>query len=86
MKYIIIAFKSRNTLQKFVHFLKMNNIFSKIVNTPHAISSSCGLSAKTDYSNYGFIVSALNKGNIGDLLGVYLVSESKFTNHYQRLI
>ena len=86
MKYIIIAFRSRNTLQKFIHLLKQNNVVCKIINTPSALSSSCGLSAKTDYSNYGIINSILNQIRFDDFMGVYLVNNSKSFNQFQRLL
>lgn len=86
MKYIIISFKSRNSLQKFVQILKTNRINCKIINTPHMISSSCSLSAKIDCFDYFIAIEILKKWNFDDLIGVFLMNQTNFTNKIQKLM
>ena len=40
MKHLIISFKSRNELYSFARFIKSNNVFFSIINTPKSVGSS----------------------------------------------
>ncbi len=76
MKYLIIAFKSRNNLQNFVKTLRLVGITATIINTPRSISVSCGLSARTDYRYLNSIISLLKQTNTETLLGVFAVTRN----------
>lgn len=75
MKYLIIAFRSRNNLMQFNQLLHSRNIKTRIINTPHKISSSCSLSIKTDLSFLSIIETLLRQNLLGGFLGLYSVQE-----------
>ncbi len=74
MNYLIIAFKSRNSLYAFVKNLQLYGISASVVNTPRAVSVSCGLSARADYRYINAIKSMLANKNYDGFLGIYHVS------------
>ena len=53
MNYIIAVFKTRYATLNFANLLRYHNIPVAIINTPSAVASSCGISAKffSDYQN-----------------------------------
>ena len=75
MKYLIISFQSKNNLMQFNQLLHSRNINTRIINTPHKISSSCSLSIKTDLSFLSIIESLLKQISLGGFLGLYSVNE-----------
>ncbi len=85
MKYIIIAFKSRNNLLSFAKLLRINGMIVNIINTPRSTSISCGLSIKTDYRNLNNVTRILNQSNIDGFLGVYMVTRNGMHEQTQRL-
>ena len=86
MKYIIIAFKSRNNLMSFAKLLRINGMIANIINTPRTTSINCGLSVKTDYRNLNNVTKLLNQSNIDGFLGVYLVIRNGMQEQTQRLM
>lgn len=46
MEYIVVAFRSRAHTVKMHEFLRHNNIYSEIINTPKEAGVGCGLSVK----------------------------------------
>ena len=46
MKYVIVMFTSRTDTMRFYSLIKKLNGFCSIVNTPHSLSRSCGISIK----------------------------------------
>jgi len=46
MKYTIVMFTSRADTMKFYSLIKNYNGFCSIINTPHILSKSCGISIK----------------------------------------
>jgi len=74
MKFLLIAFKSRNQLYNFSKYLKIKGINFSTINTPRKISASCGLSIKTSYLNYSSIRQSLNLTSNG-ILGVFIVEQ-----------
>lgn len=46
MEYIIVAFRSRAHSVKMHEFLRHNNVYSEIINTPKEAGVGCGLSVK----------------------------------------
>ena len=85
MKYIIISFKNRNSVYTFVKILKNFNIFSSIINTPHSVSRSCGLSLKVDFSYSNSIINIINSSHIQDIIGVFVVERQGFNERITRL-
>ncbi len=74
MKYLIISFKSRNSVMTFAKILKKNGIYTNIINTPRIISTSCGLSIKTEFHNLQIVLSLLRKINLSGLIGIYSIT------------
>ena len=85
MKKLIISFKNRDNLFNFVNILRNNRINVQIINTPHSISVSCGLSAKTNISNYNAVVSILRRINGYGLIGVYSIEYDGIKEKSERL-
>lgn len=85
MKFLIIAFKSRNTLYSFHKLLKANGLIVSLINTPRRVSISCGLSIKTDHNNLSVIINLLSNFNNRDLLGVFLIEKNNFNERAQRI-
>jgi hypothetical protein len=46
MSYLVVVFSSRNDTIKFYNILKNYSGFASIINTPHSLSRSCGISIK----------------------------------------
>ena len=85
MKYIIISFKNRNSVYAFLKILKNFNIFSSIINTPHNISKSCGLSLKADFGYHNQVVNILKNSRLTDLIGIFVVERQGFNERITRL-
>ncbi len=75
MKYLIIAFKSRDRLQNFVKTLRLVGISASIINTPHSISVSCGLSARVDYRYLNMVISLLQSHGETPI-GIYVITRN----------
>ena len=73
MKYLIVAFKSRTVLQSFAKTLRLYGINASIVNTPHSISVSCGLSVRTEFKYLNSVINILNGTNKESFLGIYSI-------------
>lgn len=86
MKYLIVAFKNRNSLYPFVNALKKQNVYASIINTPKSISSSCGLSAKVDYRFYSNLMQFLVNINKSNLIGVFVVTNVNNYNQIERVL
>ncbi len=76
MKYLIIAFKSRFNLQNFVRNMQRVGITASIINTPHSISISCGLSARTEYRYLNSVLNLIKQTDVETLIGVYAVTRN----------
>lgn len=79
--FIYIAFKSRNNLMSFYRMLK-SYISANIVNTPRSISSSCGLSIKTERRHLRLVLNLIQKTHVNNLLGIYSITR---TNSYDQI-
>ena len=84
MKYLLIAFKNKNSLYSFTKFLKLKGINFSTINTPRKISSSCGLSVKTSYQNFNSIKQIITSYNNG-ILGVFIVEQIGLQENFQRI-
>ncbi|MBQ8615843.1 MAG: DUF3343 domain-containing protein [Clostridia bacterium] len=86
MKYLIIAFKSRNELYGFARALKNHGIFLSIINSPKSIGSSCMLSIKTDVTNLNTIKQSLMRYQPKSFLGLYLIQSADNGEQILRLM
>ena len=85
MKFIIISFKSRNSLLKFVKIARQQGVFIDIINTPLIISKSCGLSGKTIFQNLNIIKMLVHQLEISDFMGIFYLEHNGFQERLQRL-
>lgn len=84
MKYLIIAFKSRNSTLSFNQFLKSKGIIGSIINTPSSIGSSCTLSIQLDIRFLNTLTSLISTFK-NDLTGVYLLRKIGLHEQTERL-
>lgn len=85
MKYILISFRSRNNVMSFLRLIRSKGVIATTQETPKSISSSCGLSIKTDYHFYNQILSLLSVFKTTDFIGVFLVNSAGLHNQIQKL-
>ena len=85
MKYIIISFKTRNSLLGFIKIARQNGIFVDIINTPHIISKGCGLSGKTIFSNLNIVKNLVKQIENFDFVGIFCLERDGFQERLQRL-
>lgn len=86
MKYLIISYKSRNSLYAFAQILRQYGIASTIINTPRNIALSCGLSLKVDFGNFSRVAGLINKVNLSGFWGVFLLTRTSIHDQIERLI
>lgn len=86
MEEILISFVSRTDSFRFSDILTKANIPNQIVNTPRAISSSCGISVKT-YARYiRHIHSLLSLPISGNsLIGIYEIINGGRHSSYNKI-
>ena len=82
-KFLIISLKSRDEIYSYSTYLKNNNVFVSVINTPKVIGSSCMLSIKLDYRYLNQIVNILNSRRPKSFLGLYSITEQ--INSFQSL-
>ncbi len=86
MKYLIIAFKSRNELYSFARILKSSNVLFNIINSPKTIASSCTLSIKSDYRFLNTINQLLLRHQPHSFIGLYTIQSTPNGNQTLRLM
>ncbi|MBR1988169.1 MAG: DUF3343 domain-containing protein [Clostridia bacterium] len=86
MKYLILSFNSRNSIINFSKILHLNNITTKIINTPHKISSSCSLSIKTEYVYLPTVSNLIKQTNPSGFIGLYLINEFSSYSQVSKII
>ena len=86
MKYLIISYKSRNSLYAFAQILRQYGIASTIINTPRNIALSCGLSLKVDFGHFSRVASLINNVNLSGFWGVFLLTRTSTHDQIERLI
>ena len=74
MKYIIVMFNSRNDTMRFYSLIKKFNGFCSIINTPHSLSRSCGISVKIAGSLVGVSKQIISNNNFGTFKGIYEIN------------
>ncbi len=73
MKYLIIAYKSRNNLFSVNRVLNLRGISTRVINTPHRLSISCGLSIRVDIKSLEVCKSVVQEINLNGFMGIFLV-------------
>ena len=86
MKYLIISYKSRNSLYAFAIILRQMGIASSIINTPRNIALSCGLSLKVDFAYFSQVVSLVSNAQLQGFWGVFLLTKTPTHDQIERLI
>lgn len=72
MSAIILIFRSRNNALTIRSFLLANNVFAKLIDTPRALSASCGLAVEIVGQAGEFLKQILLENNKMSLVeGVY---------------
>lgn len=72
-------------MQAFAKILKNYGLNANIINTPKAISTSCGLSIKTEYRNIDFISQLISSKRVNNIIGVFLLNKTNFGDQVNRL-
>lgn len=67
------------------HKLLKTYITASIVNTPRSISSSCGLSIKTERRHLRLVVELIQKTHVNNLLGIFLITHTTTHDQVEKL-
>lgn len=86
MKYLIVSYKSRNSLYAFQKMLRQMGIASSIINTPRNIALSCGLSLKIDFAFYAQVAGLVGSSRLTGFWGVFLLTKTPTHDQIERLI
>lgn len=73
MKYVILAFTSRNEAIRCATLLNKQNIYNLIINTPESLKIGCGLSVKIIQGMLPFALDVVRNNNVSSFKGVYVV-------------
>ena len=76
MKYIIVMFTSRNETMRFYHIIKNYSGFCSVINTPHSLSRSCGISVKISNNLITTASQIIKSNNFASFKGIYEVNMS----------
>ena len=74
MKYIIVMFSSRTDTMRFYGLIKKFNGFCSIVNTPHSLSRSCGVSVKISGAQIGIAKQIILNNHFATFKGIYEIN------------
>lgn len=86
MKYLIVSYKSRNSLYAFAKILRQMGIASTIINTPRNIALSCGLSLKVNFAYLNQVASLIRSANLQGFWGLFLLTKTSTHDQIERLI
>ncbi len=73
MEFLIIAFRSREESVKFNRLLSEFNISSTLTSPPKEAGLSCGISVKTDLSNFYAVKNILSRTKTKTFVGIFKV-------------
>ena len=76
MKYIIVMFSSRNDTMQFYGLIKKFNGFCSIINTPHSLARSCGISVKISATLIGVAKQIIAGNRFSSFKGIYEINIS----------
>ena len=69
-------FTSRSDTMRFYNILKRYNGFCSIINTPHSLSRSCGISVKISPSQVNLAKQIVSSGGFSSFKGIYELNTS----------
>ncbi len=70
MRYIIVMFTSRTDTMRFYNIIK-NQGFCSIINTPHSLSRSCGISVKISPNIISIAQKIIYNNNFSSFKGIF---------------
>ena len=76
MKYLVVMFTSRNDTLTFYNMLKKYNGFYSIINTPHSLSRSCGISIKIGYNLASIAIQIAKNNHFSSFKGIFEIDIS----------
>lgn len=76
MKYLIVMFASRTDTMHFYSIIKNHNGFCSIVNTPHSLSRSCGISIKISNNQLSIAQQIIKNNKFISFKGIFEVNIS----------
>ncbi|MBQ8522094.1 MAG: DUF3343 domain-containing protein [Clostridia bacterium] len=71
MKYLIVMFSSRTDTMHFYSIIKKFNGFCSVVNTPHSLSRSCGISIKISNNQLVVAQQILKNNKFSSFKGIF---------------
>ena len=71
MKYTIVMFSSRSETMKFYNTIKNYPGFYSIINTPHSLSRSCGISVKIPDNQIINCLQIIRNNNFVSFKGIF---------------
>jgi len=74
MKYIIVMFTSRMDTMRFYSLIKKFNGFCSVINTPHSLARSCGISVKIGGPQINLAQQIIRNNNFSSFKGIYEVN------------
>ena len=74
MKYIIVMFSSRNDTMRFYSLIKKFNGFCSIINTPHSLARSCGISVKISGQQIALAKQIVNANKFDSFKGIFEIN------------
>ena len=80
MKYLIVMFNSRNDTMHFYSLIKQYNGFCSIINTPHSLSRSCGISVKISNNQITIAQNLIKSHKFTSFKGIYEINISNSPN------
>ena len=85
MKYLIVMFTSRTETMRFYNLIKQYNGFCSIVNTPHSLSRSCGISVKIAYTLIFLSKKIISNNNFSSFKGIFEINLSNSQDLPQKI-
>lgn len=85
MRYILVVFNSRNDTLSFYNIIKNNVGFCSIINTPHSLSRSCGISVKIPTSAINLSRQIINNSRLSSFKGIYEINSQSSSNKATRI-
>ena len=76
MKYFIVIFSARGETLHFYNLLKNFNGFCSIINTPHSLSRSCGISVKISNNQLDQAKQLISNNKFATFKGIYQINTS----------
>ena len=73
MEFLIIAFRSREESVKFYRLLSKYGVYSTLTTPPKEAGLSCGISVKTDVSNFYAVKNLLLRTKTKTFVGIFKV-------------